>query len=582
MPEAGLPLIIIQVAITVFCISTMAYLVRLDRTRTSMLLFLNMAFIFFMNLGYLLELISKEISELMVAVRLEYVGSSFAYAIGMIFVLHYSGIRLPRPITAVIISWHIFVVVLVWTYKYHNLFYTKVALSNGFFEKETGVFYSIEALVVLTELVLMVFFSARDFIYAQKRKSEDLRARRLVFIGVLTSVAGQVLFAFSVFGNFDPIPMSEALLAFFFLLAIRDMGIFSGKNLAHDRIIKTLDEPVIIIDNEKRLVEANDSARELFQSVRKTKEFSHLLDERLLRASEGKIKDEIFEGGRFFRPETMAFGEGDDDGGTALVLFDVTKEHEHIEHSKRLREEADRINSTKSVFLQEMSREIIKPLDQVEAINREMRRFAKEDKVIEYSNDIKNAVTRLKETVSGIEDLSRIERGELSLSIEPFDLGELLSNVVNIARPLIEGKGLSFRLAVPDDLKKRLLGDALRLWQVMNNLLSNAVKYTEEGFVALSLLLEKQPPFDGKNYYLLSAVVEDSGIGIRKADRDSLFEKFRRIEEQRNHEVEGSGLGLSLAAEYLALMGSGITVESEYGKGSRFSFSVRLEEADDD
>ena len=582
MPEAGLPLIIIQVAITVFCISTMAYLVRLDRTRTSMLLFLNMAFIFFMNLGYLLELISKEISELMVAVRLEYVGSSFAYAIGMIFVLHYSGIRLPRPITAGIISWHIFVVVLVWTYKYHNLFYTKVALSNGFFEKETGVFYSIEALVVLTELVLMVFFSARDFIYAKKRKSEDLRARRLVFIGVLTSVAGQVLFAFSVFGNFDPIPMSEALLAFFFLLAIMDMGIFSGKNLAHDRIIKTLDEPVIIIDNEKRLVEANDSARELFQSVRKTKEFSHLLDERLLRASEGKIKDEIFEGGRYFRPETMAFGEGDDDGGTALILFDVTKEHEHIEHSKRLREEADRINSTKSVFLQEMSREIIKPLDQVEAINREMRRFAKEDRVIEYSNDIKNAVTRLKETVSGIEDLSRIERGELSLSIEPFDLGELLSNVVNIARPLIEGKGLSFRLAVPDDLKKRLLGDALRLWQVMNNLLSNAVKYTEEGFVALSLLLEEQPPFDGKNYYLLSAVVEDSGIGIRKADRDSLFEKFRRIEEQRNHEVEGSGLGLSLAAEYLALMGSGITVESEYGKGSRFSFSVRLEEADDD
>ena len=356
MPEAGLPLIIIQVAITVFCISTMAYLVRLDRTRTSMLLFLNMAFIFFMNLGYLLELISKEISELMVAVRLEYVGSSFAYAIGMIFVLHYSGIRLPRPITAGIISWHIFVVVLVWTYKYHNLFYTKVALSNGFFEKETGVFYSIEALVVLTELVLMVFFSARDFIYAKKRKSEDLRARRLVFIGVLTSVAGQVLFAFSVFGNFDPIPMSEALLAFFFLLAIRDMGIFSGKNLAHDRIIKTLDEPVIIIDNEKRLVEANDSARELFQSVRKTKEFSHLLDERLLRASEGKIKDEIFEGGRYFRPETMAFREGDDDGGTALILFDVTKEHEHIEHSKRLREEADRINSTKSVFLQEMSR----------------------------------------------------------------------------------------------------------------------------------------------------------------------------------------------------------------------------------
>ena len=196
MPEAGLPLIIIQVAITVFCISTMAYLVRLDRTRTSMLLFLNMAFIFFMNLGYLLELISKEISELMVAVRLEYVGSSFAYAIGMIFVLHYSGIRLPRPITAGIISWHIFVVVLVWTYKYHNLFYTKVALSNGFFEKETGVFYSIEALVVLTELVLMVFFSARDFIYAKKKEvgRPSGEAARLHRSSDISSGAGSLCF----------------------------------------------------------------------------------------------------------------------------------------------------------------------------------------------------------------------------------------------------------------------------------------------------------------------------------------------------------------------------------------------------
>ncbi len=582
MPEAGLPLILLQVAITVFCISTMAYLVRLDRTRTSMLLFLNMAFIFFMNLGYLLELISKEISELMIAVRLEYVGSSFAFAIGMIFVLHYSGIRLPALLTAIIISWHIFVVILVWTYEHHNLFYTKVALSNGFFEKETGILYSIEALVVSAELALMLFFSARDFVYARQKRAEDLRPRRLVFIGVATSVIGQILFAFSVFGNFDPIPLSEALLAFFFLLAIRDMGIFSGKNLAHDRIIKTLDEPVIIIDNDKRLVEANDSARSIFESVRKTKEFSRLSDERLLLASSGSSTEEIFEGGRFFRPETMSFGEGNEEGGIALILFDVTKEHEHIEKARELKEEADRINSTKSVFLQEMSREIIKPLDQVEEINREMNRFARERRVAEYSNDIKKAVTRLKETVSGIEDLSRIERGELSLNIEPFNLNELISNVANIARPLIEGKGLSFRISVPDEVHIRFLGDALRLWQVMNNLLSNAVKYTEEGFVSLSILTEKLPLSEGKQYYLLSAVVEDSGIGIRKADRDSLFEKFRRIEEQRNHEVEGSGLGLSLAAEYLALMGSGITVESEYGRGSRFSFSVKLEEAHDE
>ena len=127
--------------------------------------------------------------------------------------------------------------------------------------------------------------------------------------------------------------------------------------------------------------------------------------------------------------------------------------------------------------------------------------------------------------------------------------------MVNIARPLIEEKGLSFRLSLPEELPDKFMGDALRLWQVLNNLISNALKYTEEGFVSLSVFSEKLPSSEGKRYDLISVAVEDSGIGVRKADRDILFEKFRRIEEQRNHEVEGSGLGLSLAAEYLALMG---------------------------
>ena len=582
MPKAGLILIFIQLFITVFCVSTMFYLIRLDRTRTSKLLFLNTTLIFFMNLGYLLELISKELSELMIGIKIEYVGTSFVFAIGMIFVLNYSGIRLSIPVTAVIISWHIFVLVLVWTYGYHDLFYSNAALSNGFFEKDTGTFYFIETLVVSAELVPTLFFSTRDYIYARQKRSEDLRARRFVFIGVLMVVTGEILFAFSSFGNFDPIPMSEALLAFFFLLAIRDMGIFSEKNLAHDRIIKTLDEPVIIIDNEKKLMEANEAARSLFQSVRKTKVFSRLSDKRLLDAIDKTGTEEIFEGGRFFRPEVMPFGEGNEEGGTALILFDVTMEHKHIERARELKEEADRINSTKSAFLQEMSSKIKKPIYQIEDINREMTRFAKEKSIVEYSNDIKNAVSRLKETVSGIEDLSRIERGELKLNIEPFDLKELLSNVVNIARPLIEEKGLSFRLSLPEELPDKFMGDALRLWQVLNNLISNALKYTEEGFVSLSVFSEKLPSSEGKRYDLISVAVEDSGIGVRKADRDILFEKFRRIEEQRNHEVEGSGLGLSLAAEYLALMGSGITVESEYGRGSRFSFSISLQEADDD
>ena len=582
MLEAGLPLIFIQFAITVFCVSTMFFLVRLDRTRTSMLLFLNVTFIFFMNLGYLLELISKDISELMIGIRIEYVGTSFVFAIGMIFVLHYSGIRFPRPVAAAVISWHIFVVILVWTNESHDLFYSNAVLSNGFLEKDTGVFYLIEAFVVLAELATMLFFSTIEYIYARRKRTEELRARRLVFIGVLMPVVGEILFAFRPFGNFDPIPMSEAFLAFFFLLAIRDMGIFAGKNLAHDRIIKTLDEPVIIIDNENRLVEANEAARSLFPSVRKTKEFSVLPDKRLVEAARKISTDEIFEGGRFLRPEAVTFGEGNEEGGSALILFDVTNEHEHIERAKELKEEAERINSTKSVFLQEMSSEIKKPLYQVEAINREMTRLAKEKSIVEYSNDIKSAVERLRETVSDIEDLSRIEKGELKLNIGPFDLKELLSSVVNIARPLIEEKGLSFRFFMPDDLPDRLMGDALRIWQVLNNLISNALKYTQEGFVALTVLSEKiSDPKEGR-YDLISVVVEDSGIGIRKADRDSLFEKFRRIEEQRNHDVEGSGLGLSLAAEYLALMGSGITVASEYGRGSRFSFSIKLKEAHDD
>jgi signal transduction histidine kinase/CheY-like chemotaxis protein/HPt (histidine-containing phosphotransfer) domain-containing protein len=232
---------------------------------------------------------------------------------------------------------------------------------------------------------------------------------------------------------------------------------------------------------------------------------------------------------------------------------------------------ADASNKAKSDFLAEMSHEIRTPINAVLGMNEMILREAQETNVLHYAENIQDSGKTLLSIVNDILDFSKIEDGKLEIHPVAYDLSRLLVNLVNSIQERAKAKKLELVVEVDEKLPSRLRGDDVRVSQVIMNLLTNAVKYTERGRVTFSVHEGRR---DGENVYL-DVCVKDTGIGIREEDRAKLFESFERLEEKRNRHIEGTGLGMAIVVKLLSMMESEIHLESNYGKGSAFSFRLR-------
>ncbi len=235
------------------------------------------------------------------------------------------------------------------------------------------------------------------------------------------------------------------------------------------------------------------------------------------------------------------------------------------------RRAADEANHSKSDFLANMSHEIRTPINAILGMNEMISREAEDDTILTYSENIENAGKTLLGLVNDILDFSKIEAGKIEILPADYDLSVCLNDLVNMIADRAEKKGLLLNLDFDRRLPRFLRGDEVRVKQVITNILTNAVKYTEKGSVSFSIGFEKTERPDS---VLLNVSISDTGIGIKSEDLPKLFSEFERIEEKRNRNIEGTGLGMSITKRLLELMGSTLEVESEYGKGSNFHFSL--------
>ena len=236
-------------------------------------------------------------------------------------------------------------------------------------------------------------------------------------------------------------------------------------------------------------------------------------------------------------------------------------------------EAANQANEAKSNFLSTMSHDIRTPMNAIIGMNEMILRDSREEEILMYSENIRTAGNTLLGIINDILDFSKIEAGKMEVIEVDYNVVSLLNDVVNMVQRKADEKNLEVQLDVDEQIPGFLHGDEIRIKQVIINILSNAVKYTREGSVVFSVHGEKCE--EDADYVNLHVSVKDTGIGIRKEDLDRLFVAFERIEEKKNRNVEGTGLGMAIAQSFLNMMGSKIQVESEYGKGSEFSFDLR-------
>ena len=241
------------------------------------------------------------------------------------------------------------------------------------------------------------------------------------------------------------------------------------------------------------------------------------------------------------------------------------------------KQQAISASEAKARFLAHMSHEIRTPINAVLGMDAMILRESREIPIKEYALDIQNAGQSLLALVNDILDFSKIESGKMELLPEEYDFSSMIHDIFNMISIKAEAKDLKMQLHVDEMLPSRLYGDDVRIRQVLVNLLNNAVKYTQKGCVTLTVSGERK---DGTvNLHFL---VEDTGIGIRQEDIVKLFVEFERIEEQRNRNIEGTGLGMNIVVQLLKMMESYLDVESTYGEGSRFSFDLEQKIVDED
>ncbi len=250
-----------------------------------------------------------------------------------------------------------------------------------------------------------------------------------------------------------------------------------------------------------------------------------------------------------------------------LAKDELEKKNEEL---KRAINDAAKAERARDIFLANMSHEIRTPINTMLGLNELIIRESQDETIRGYALDIKHAGDILLSLVSDILDFSRIQSGKMELLEGAYDVSSLLNDLINSISIPLRRKKLRLTLDIASDVPDKLSGDEIHLKQIIGNLLSNAVKYTKEGTVTLHLSWKKHK----KDEIMLEFSVEDTGIGIKDSDKEKIFDTFSRIDMEASRSEEGSGLGLAVTSKLVEMMGGKLQVESEYGKGSLFSFAI--------
>ena len=255
---------------------------------------------------------------------------------------------------------------------------------------------------------------------------------------------------------------------------------------------------------------------------------------------------------------------------TIMIGFRNAFFRREMQRSQAQKQEIEALNESQNHFFSSMSHEIRTPINTIIALNEMILRENISDEVAEDAVNIQSASKMLLHLINDILDMSKFASGQMKLTPVAYHPGDMLSEIVGMLWMRAREKNLDFQVNVSPDIPAELIGDEMRIKQILINVLNNAIKYTNKGFIKLSI----QPGETENGLMNVIYSVSDTGIGIKKENIPYLFTAFKRVDEVKNRHIEGTGLGLSIVRQFVDLMGGKITVNSIYTKGSTFIIEI--------
>ncbi len=542
------------------------------------------------NVGYLLELKSNTEEAFIASLKFSYLGRIWYVFFLFMFICELVNFKLPEIYRKALMVFHGITYISIFTLEDHNLYYTsREFLTDGLFPKlrhGNGIFHHLTMAMVIMYAIIGLSMMIKAY-----RKDKYSKSGKRI-LTVIVSVAFQGVFfliqMIGIKGITDYYDIS--MIGYFFgtiimFIAIYSFNLLDTGDVVKDYVIDRISEGIIATDNKGIIQYYNDPALSILPGIamdenptKERKENSRTqmmvmdkVNEAVSSDSHLRINENIY------HPEVRELVYNGERLGNVYTLVDETEHFKYMEDLKEQRKIAESASKAKSRFLANMSHEIRTPINAVLGMDEMILRESGEKNIRGYAANIMSAGRSLLSLINDILDLSKVEEGKMEIIPVQYELSSLLNDLVNMIRERAEKKGLEFKIDVDNHIPHMLIGDEVRVRQCAMNILTNAVKYTEKGSVNLSVGFDKVDGFAPDKKIKLRFTVEDTGIGMKQEDMDKLFSPYSRIEEGRNRNIEGTGLGMSITMQLLELMGSELDVKSEYGKGSVFSFEVEQE-----
>ncbi|MBQ8799425.1 MAG: response regulator [Lachnospiraceae bacterium] len=519
------------------------------------------------SLAYTFELHSETIEEALMTIRFEYFGLCTATISAVLFVCELFRVKLKKWIRCGMLVAFLVSCFMITTNEYHHLYYASASLEVkkyiAVFHMVPGPYYTIHTFITLFSMSVCVGVIIYAWFRDAKRKENY---KKYLFLG-LAALLPLLFWLLRLVGglkDYDLIPFGLFCTNTFFILILYFFRYFDVAESAKNEVLETLEEGILVCDEDGRILYKNQQMNEILHN----KKVKNILD--VMCEMEPADEGEFLVGNRYYTVTESEVYEGEAVKGKTWCFIDMTQTKEKERQLKELHQEALAANKAKSSFLANMSHEIRTPINTILGMDELILREAQNINVIEYAQNIKNEGKTLMSLINDLLDFSKIESGKMELIETEYGVSSLLHDVVAMFSIKAEEKGLEFCVEVAEDIPSLLYGDEIRVKQILNNLLSNAVKYTERGFVKLSI---GWTALDEKTARV-TATVKDTGMGIRKEDLDTIFDKFKRLDEKRNNKIEGTGLGMNITAQLLKLMDGEIFIESTYGEGSEFKIQI--------